>query len=86
IGSIFCSAADASMIYLINPLLNYGFGPGGGITKQSATILMLRGVGMVGLLALRSVGSFVSQYFIGSVGQKVVYKFRKDIYKRLMGL
>lgn len=86
IGSIFFSAADASMIYLINPILNYGFGPGGGITKQSATILMLMGVGMVGLLALRSVGSFVSQYFIGSLGQKVVYKFRKDIYKRLMGL
>ncbi|ACD30259.1 lipid A export permease/ATP-binding protein MsbA [Francisella tularensis] len=86
IGSIFFSAADASMIYLINPILNYGFGPGGGITKQSATILMLMGVGMVGLLALRSVGSFVSQYFIGSLGQKVVYKFRKDIYKRLMDL
>ncbi|MBK2243127.1 lipid A export permease/ATP-binding protein MsbA [Francisella tularensis] len=86
IGSIFFSAADASMIYLINPILNYGFGPGGGITKQSATILMLMGVSMVGLLALRSVGSFVSQYFIGSLGQKVVYKFRKDIYKRLMGL
>ena len=86
IGSIFFSAADASMIYLINPILNYGFGPGGGITKQSSTILMLMGVGMVGLLALRSVGSFVSQYFIGSLGQKVVYKFRKDIYKRFMDL
>nr|Q47908.2 RecName: Full=ATP-dependent lipid A-core flippase; AltName: Full=Lipid A export ATP-binding/permease protein MsbA [Francisella tularensis subsp. novicida] len=79
-------SADASMIYLINPILNYGFGPGGGITKQSATILMLMGVGMVGFIALRSVGSFVSQYFIGSLGQKVVYKFRKDIYKRLMDL
>lgn len=86
IGSIFFSAADASMIYLINPILNYGFSPGGGITKQSASILMLMGVGMVGLLALRSIGSFVSQYFIGSLGQKVVYKFRKDIYKRFMDL
>ena len=86
IGSIFFSAADASMIYLINPILNYGFRPGGGITKQSASILMFVGVGMVGLLALRSIGSFVSQYFIGSLGQKVVYKFRKDIYKRFMDL
>ena len=86
IGSIFFSAADASMIYLINPILNYGFSPGGGITKQSASIMMLMGVGMVGLLALRSIGSFVSQYFIGSLGQKVVYKFRKDIYKRFMDL
>ncbi|MFV9959185.1 MAG: lipid A export permease/ATP-binding protein MsbA [Francisella endosymbiont of Hyalomma scupense] len=86
IGSIFFSTADASMIYLINPILNYGFSPGGGITKQSASILMLMGVGMVGLLALRSIGSFVSQYFIGSLGQKVVYKFRKDIYKRFMDL
>ncbi|MDE4955410.1 lipid ABC transporter permease/ATP-binding protein, partial [Francisella tularensis subsp. holarctica] len=61
IVSIFFSAADASMIDLINPILNYGFGPGGGITKQSATILMLMGVGLGGLLALRSVGSVVSQ-------------------------
>ncbi|QEO57684.1 lipid A export permease/ATP-binding protein MsbA [Francisella marina] len=86
VGSVFFSAADASMIYLINPILNYGFGPGGDITKQSASILMLMGVGMVGLLTLRSVGSFLSQYFIGSLGQKVVYKFRKDIYKRFMNL
>lgn len=86
IGSIFFSAADASMIYLINPILNYGFGAGGDVTKQSASILMLMGVGMVGLLTLRSVGSFLSNYFIGSLGQKVVYKFRKDIYKRFMNL
>ncbi|QIW10853.1 lipid A export permease/ATP-binding protein MsbA [Francisella sp. LA112445] len=86
IGSIFFSAADASMIYLINPILNYGFGAGGDVTKQSASILMLMGVGMVGLLTLRSVGSFLSSYFIGSLGQKVVYKFRKDIYKRFMDL
>lgn len=86
IGSVFFSAADASMIYLINPILNYGFGPGGDITKQSASILMLMAVGMVGLLLLRSIGSFLSQYFIGSLGQKVVYKFRKDIYKRFMDL
>lgn len=86
IGSIFFSAADASMIYLINPILNYGFGGSGGVTKQSASILMLMGVGMVGLLTLRSVGAFLSNYFIGSLGQKVVYKFRKDIYKRFMDL
>lgn len=86
VGSIFFSAADASMIYLINPILNYGFGSSGDITKQSASILMLMGVGMVGLLTLRAVGSFLSQYFIGSLGQKVVYKFRKDIYKRFMDL
>lgn len=86
IGSIFFSAADASMIYLINPILNYGFGAGGDITKQSAKVLMFMGLGMVGLLFLRSVGSFLSQYFIGSLGQKVVYKFRKDIYKRFMDL
>lgn len=69
------------MIYLINPILNYGFGPGGGITKQSATILMLMGVGMVGLLALRSVGSFVSQYFIGSLGQKLFINLGKIFIK-----
>ncbi|AIT09439.1 lipid transporter ATP-binding/permease [Candidatus Francisella endociliophora] len=86
VGSIFFSAADASMIYLINPILNYGFGPGGDITKQSASMLMIMAVGMVILLGLRSLGSFLSQYFIGSLGQKVVYKFRKDLFKRFMDL
>ena len=86
VGSIFFSAADASMIYLINPIIHYGFGPGGDITKQSASILIFMGLGMVGLLTLRAVGSFLSQYFIGSLGQKVVYAFRKDIYKRFMNL
>ena len=86
VGSIFFSAAYSAMIYLINPILNYGFGSNGDITKQSASVLMLMGVGMVGLLILRAVGSFLSQYFIGSLGQKVVYKFRKDIYARFMNL
>ncbi len=86
VGSIFFSASDSAMIYLINPILNYGFGSNGDITKQSASVLMLMGVGMVGLLTLRAVGSFLSQYFIGSLGQKVVYKFRKDIYSRFMNL
>ena len=86
LGSIFFSAADSAMIYLINPILNHGFGSNGDITKQSAKTLMLMGVGMVGLLTMRAIGSFVSQYFIGSLGQKVVYTFRKNIYKRFIDL
>lgn len=86
IGSIFFSMSDASMIYLINPILNHGFGPGGDITQKSASVLMLMGVAMVFLLFLRAIGSFISEYFIGMLGQKVVYKFRKDIFKRFMNL
>lgn len=86
VGSIFFSAADSTMIYIIKPILNYGFGANSEVTKQSAHVLMYLAVGMVGLLVLRSVGSFLSQYFIGSLGQKVVYVFRKDLYQRFMDL
>jgi subfamily B ATP-binding cassette protein MsbA len=86
LGSVFFSISDASMIYLINPILNYGFGPGGDITQKSASVLMFMGVAMVFLLFLRAIGSFISDYFIGMLGQKVVYKFRKDIFARFMNL
>ncbi len=86
VGSIFFSLSDASMIYLINPILNHGFGPTGDITQKSASVLMIMGLVMVLLLCMRAVGSFISDYFIGMLGQKVVYKFRKDIYARFMDL
>lgn len=86
IGSILFSAADASMIYLINPILSHGFGASGEVTQKSAKMLMYMAVGLVGLLTMRSVGAYLSNYFIGVLGQKVVYHLRKDMYARLLNL
>ena len=86
IGSILFSAADASMIGILNPIISKGFGSTGEVTQQSAKMLMYLAVGLVGLLTMRSVGAFLSQYYIGVLGQKVVYKLRKDLYKRFMNL
>jgi len=84
-GSVFYSAADSSAIYLIKPLLNNGF-QDGGITAQSATKLKGIGIILLILFSIRGIGSFISSFFMGKLGQKVVYKFRKDLYERLLNL
>ena len=85
IGSIFYSAADSSAIYLIKPLLNKGFS-NGGITEKSAETLKMIGFILIILFSIRGIGSFVSSFFMGKLGQKIVLKFRQDIYNRFLDL
>ncbi|MBK2123936.1 lipid A export permease/ATP-binding protein MsbA [Fangia hongkongensis] len=80
VGSIIYSACDAYAMYLIKPLLNKGFTPGGGEFLKGIALLFLL------LFILRGVGSFLSSYFMGKLGANVVYQFRKKMFSRFLDL
>ena len=80
LGSILYSACDAYAMYLIKPLLNRGLTPTGGEFLKGLALLFLL------LFTLRGVGSFLSSYFMGKLGAKVVYGFRKRIFSRFLDL
>ena len=80
LGSILYSSCDAYAMYLIKPLLNKGFTPNGGEFLKGIALLFLL------LFTLRGIGSFLSSYFMGTLGAKVVYGFRKRIFSRFLDL
>ena len=80
LGSILYSLCDAYAMYLIKPLLNKGFTPNGGEFLRRITLLFLL------IFILRGLGSFLSSYFMGALGAKIVYSFRKRIFSRFLDL
>ena len=80
IGGIMYSSSDAYAMYLIKPLLNKGFTPGGGEFLKGIALLFLL------LFTVRGVGSFLSSYFMGKLGATVVYRFRQKMFSRFLDL
>lgn len=78
-GNVIYAAAStgmaAAMEYVITAIENP--------TDQNR--LMLTGL-IVGIFALRGVGTFFSQYFISYVGRQVINALRNDVFDRLMTL
>lgn len=79
LGNIIYAAAStgmaAAMEYVITAIENP--------TDQNR--LFLTGL-IVGIFALRGVGTFFSQYFISYVGRQVINALRNDVFNRLMTL
>lgn len=79
LGNIIYAAAStgmaAAMEYVITAIENP--------TDQNR--LLLTGL-IVGIFALRGVGTFFSQYFISYVGRQVINALRNDVFDRLMTL
>lgn len=80
IGSIIYSSCDACSMYLIKPLLNKGFQPSGSEFLKGTALLFLL------LFTLRGAGSFMSSFFMGKLGAKVVYRFRKLMFRKFLSL
>ena len=80
IGSIVYSSCDAYAMYLIKPLLNKGI--------NDRDVLFLKKIALLFLLlfSLRGCGSFLSSFFIGKVGVKIVCQFRKKMFVRFLDL
>jgi len=79
LGNVIYAAAStgmaAAMEYVITAIEN----------PTSQNRLMLTGL-IVGVFALRGLGTFFSQYFISYVGRNVINALRNDVFDRLMTL
>jgi len=80
IGNIIFAAADSYSTYLFKPLLDKGF-----IDKNYHFLQALPLI-IVGLFFARGIGSFLSTYFMGWIGRRLVLQLRQKLFHHMMHL
>ncbi|MCW9698333.1 MULTISPECIES: lipid A ABC transporter ATP-binding protein/permease MsbA [unclassified Avibacterium] len=75
---VFNALADATLIQMLKPLLDDGFG------KADVGFLRLMAVVVVLVIIVRGVTSFISTYCLAWVSGKVVMTIRRRLFKHLM--
>lgn len=80
VGNILYGAVDAGLVKLLEPLLNEGF-----VARNQNFIQWIPAI-VLGIFLIRGIATFLSTYFMGWVGRKVVMNFRQKIFDHLLGL
>ncbi|HHF6473764.1 TPA: lipid A ABC transporter ATP-binding protein/permease MsbA [Haemophilus influenzae] len=78
IALVFNALADSGLIYLLKPLLDDGFG------KANHSFLKIMAFVVVGMIILRGVTNFISNYCLAWVSGKVIMTMRRRLFKHLM--
>ena len=78
IALVFNALADSGLIYLLKPLLDDGFG------KANHSFLKIMAFVVVGMIILRGVTNFISNYCLAWVSGNVVMTIRRRLFKHLM--
>lgn len=79
-GNILYGAIDASVIKMLEPLLDQGF------VSHNLRFIHFIPVIVVGIFVVRGVAAFLSTYFMGWVGRNVVMQLRQDMFAHLLRL
>lgn len=80
VGNIIYAAMDGSTAYIFKPIIDKGF-----IGKDYHFIAWLP-VLIIALFMIRGVGNFISTYFMGYFGNRIVLAFRKQLFTHMMKL
>lgn len=80
IGNMLYGLVDAGLAKLLQPLLNEGF--------VAHNVVFLRWIPFViiGIFIIRGIAAFMSTYFMGLVGRRVVMNFRQKMFNHLLHL
>ncbi len=80
IATALASGVDATLAWLVKPLINEGF-----IAKDLAFIQWLP-IGIIIIFVVRGATGFASNYYITRVGRDIVRDFRIQVFKHLLKL
>ena len=80
LGALIFSGTNAGMFWFIKEFLNETF------VSQNAKMLWFVPVSVVVLFAVRSSGDYISNYFPGYVGRRVVKQLRAELFAKYMHL
>ncbi|MCF6765264.1 lipid A export permease/ATP-binding protein MsbA [Thiotrichales bacterium 19S3-7] len=83
IGSILYSASDSYSIYLLKPILDQW--PKGGVDATDTIFQYLPFI-IIGLLAVRGLGAFLSSYFMGRLSATIVMNYRMKVFNKFLTL
>jgi ATP-binding cassette, subfamily B, bacterial MsbA len=78
VGNACYSGVDAGMTALLKPLVDQGF-----IAKKALFIAWLPAL-IIGMVLLRSVANYFGSYFMAYVSNRVVMRFRQDIFSHFL--
>jgi subfamily B ATP-binding cassette protein MsbA len=78
IGFTLVSASGAAFIYLLAPLIDQAF-----VTDDTSTVVWIP-IAIAALFFIRSIGSYLGLFYIGSVGQLVVKELRRQMYDTIL--
>ncbi|MGH8496029.1 MAG: lipid A export permease/ATP-binding protein MsbA [Gammaproteobacteria bacterium] len=73
-GMILYAATETGFAYLIKPLLDQGF------VQRDAQVIRWMPFAILLVFALRSIGSFLSDYYMSRVGRSVIKNLRRDVF------
>ncbi|MGL4859081.1 MAG: lipid A ABC transporter ATP-binding protein/permease MsbA [Enterobacteriaceae bacterium] len=74
------AATDTLMLSLLKPLLDDGFG------KADTSVLHWMPLAVLGLMLMRGLSSFISNYCLSWVSGKVVMNMRRRLFRHMMGM
>jgi subfamily B ATP-binding cassette protein MsbA len=80
IGMAGYAAVDTFMLSLIKPLLDDG------LTGKEHSVMVWLPLMIMGLVAMRGICNFVSDYFMAWVGNTVVMRLQQQVFSHLMGM
>lgn len=72
--------SDAFMLALLKPLLDDGLG------KANRDVFMWMPIALMGLMSIRGISGFTSNYCLAWVSNKVVMKIRRILFKHIMNM
>jgi ATP-binding cassette, subfamily B, bacterial MsbA len=80
LGNVLYGIVDASFMKLLEPLMNRGF-----VAHDMAFIAWIPYL-VIGFVIVRGIASFLSTYFMGWVGRRVVMTIRQDLFSHMLSL
>lgn len=80
VSSFLMAATQVSIAYLIKNVIDDIF------VRKDAQMLKLMPFVVVGIFLVRGTGYLGQEYFIGSVGQRIIRNLRDALYEKIMGL
>ncbi|WP_298439300.1 lipid A export permease/ATP-binding protein MsbA [uncultured Ferrimonas sp.] len=80
IGMAIYGGVDASLVYMVKPLIDNG------LAQSDSTTLRLAPFVIVGLFVLRGGANFVSTYCLAWVSQNVIHTMRQQVFEKYLRL
>ncbi|MGL4206001.1 MAG: lipid A ABC transporter ATP-binding protein/permease MsbA [Aeromonadaceae bacterium] len=80
VGMAGYGVVDTSLVYSIRPLIDDG------LSGKNPSVLFWMAFVVTGLVLLRGVSAFLSDYFMSWVGSHVVMKLQRDVFTHMMGM
>jgi ATP-binding cassette, subfamily B, bacterial MsbA len=80
IGMAGYGVVDTSLVYSIQPLIDDG------LSGKNPSVLFWMAFVVMGLVFLRGISAFLSDYFMSWVGSHVVMKLQRQVFSHMMGM